>query len=1033
MSTVTWDGLYEAAELGNINLVRIILNRGDGGKKSLALCGAALYGHIDTVKILLERGADVNKFALLRDTVERGQAIFFDQLVYQDLDQNWISKLETELLPTSKPPEVIEEQRQQQYQQQFTAGIAKNVETPFNITITVVGHKGVGKSCFVKQLQKEYIPEGGPGSTDTADFYVNYLGFNPKTGFRKKLDENGEEETGRHRIKRIIDQYLEGEKQETSSLTAAPIPTPGHADPDNRNTPLSIDTEAPRPESSSSEKTSDQPSSSSLKRKKSLTLELSFKKRKILPINRSQQENTTRPVELSPQQKNTIEEIMDTKTDEPMKGFITIYDFGGEEVFYNTHHCLMSDNMVFVLVVDVAMCLDPYKSKEGYDRIEFWLRSFATYAVDHAVSGEGTPPVILIGSHLDVVSPDKETQNKAFVKVLKKLYDNPQLRKIMETHVQDMYPISHLNDSSKNHSMYEIIWKRLVEIAPLQSRWGKPVPARWLALEHQIVKCKRKGDVILTYNALKEINSKSAVPLAEEDIPDFLRNLQLAGTFLCFDHEGENAFVILKPQWIINAFRSIITDPKFTAALTTKLKLQWTQYERSGEIKIDFIRRLWGLHEGSDFLSDEKRIFRAMETLGLLAKPLSDEPNEDIDYYIVPSMLQPAKPEIVRSLLEDPETIITVTLCLKFDNPFIPQAVWDKMIATCIHRFQGLQEYGHDGTDFFQRGFVCLSVDFQWNMIINCSKNVMKVTMFKKDKDPPVPTGAGVNLLGILQFHLNRILELNHQSHLRYQFYLHNDYRFTDNDKMVRVDDLRKTRCLKCHSSNDSRWIERQEIFVWFKRPCQKTKRIPSDQVNVVNALPDRNLSVKEVGRVSKYIGTSLQTFFVELKCPYVVIEQKIAENWRLSCRTLITKIFIHLLNAEADVGFTKVADAMTEHGMNPASLFNILDDNRETIFNDENLPRSCLLKCLTEHDAQVIATCVSPKEYFVFFLELGFSPKRIDEFDINYRTDQIANQITAMMKEFVKTRMPTLNTVLLAMQECDMDTQCLLEGLSSL
>ncbi|XP_033725007.1 probable serine/threonine-protein kinase roco5 [Pecten maximus] len=97
--------------------------------------------------------------------------------------------------------------------------------------------------------------------------------------------------------------------------------------------------------------------------------------------------------------------------DEEVKGFVTIYDFGGEKVFYNTHHCFMSSNMVFVVVFDVAMCLDSSRSVAGYEITEYWLKNIATYAIDDRADGKRTPPIILVGSHLDKVSSDVRVLN----------------------------------------------------------------------------------------------------------------------------------------------------------------------------------------------------------------------------------------------------------------------------------------------------------------------------------------------------------------------------------------------------------------------------------------------------------------------------------------------------------------------------------------------------------------------------------------------------------------------------------------------
>ncbi|XP_033738789.1 uncharacterized protein LOC117326235 [Pecten maximus] len=990
-----------AAWKGHKDIIKILLDRGADINKSYPLIRAASEGHRDTVRLLLDNGADWNQLDVLRDAIESGQPDTFDKMVYWDLNQERIAKIKEELSKSSKsdvqdplPEQTWKEQLEQQ--EQFTAGLGESVETPCNINIAVVGHKGVGKSCFIKQIRQEYIPEGGPQSTDIADSYGSYLAYNPNTGYRKKLDENGEEETHRRRLKRIIDLY---QKFETTGKEPSPLPS----------------------------ELSTQPSASST------TTKLLGVQRKRKSHKHPSRSKYAKLMNLSSEQRNIIKEIMQTKTDEgdeQMTGFIKIFEVGGDKVFHNTHRCFMSSNMVFVLVFDVAMCLDPVRSKDGYESIETWLKYIATYAIEQEACGERTPPVILVGSHLDVVSQNKQKQEEAFGAVLGKLYENPQLSKIMENHVQEMYAIAHLNESGKNQDLYEEVWKKMTEIAPLQSRWKKPEPARWLALEHQLVKQKNAGGVILTFEELLEMNNKSAIPLTEHELMDCLRYLTFAGCFLCFDFQSKRPFVVLRPQLIINAFKAIITVPQFTDGLSTKLKLMWTKYESTGVLTLDLIRQLWERNDDKSFLANTKTLLVIMETLYLFVNPLQNNSNDEVDYFIVPSMLRTADPEIIQPVLDDPQTVTTVTLCLKFDNPFISQAVWDKMIATCIHRFPRLNERGHDGSKFIQRGFVCLSVDFLWNVIINCSENVMKITMFKKDTDKSVPAGAGVDLRSILEIYINEILELHHQSHLKYQFYLHNDYSFSSDDKMVKVDDIRRTLHLQCHSSTQSRWLDREDIEVWFKIPGQNRKQTNDDRKQ---DLPDRNLSVKEMGRISRYIGISYQTFFIELGCPFVVLEQKMAENRGFSFRSLITKIFIHLLKIGADVAFPSVADAMSGHGLDPETLYSILDDNRETLFDDDTLSETRLQECLTVNDVPVIAVHVNAKDYFNLFLELGFLPERVDEFCVNFRNYSILNLITAMVEEFIdKTKpCPTLNTVLLAMIECDMDTNSLIKALT--
>ncbi|XP_069103297.1 uncharacterized protein [Argopecten irradians] len=118
-------------------MIRLLIDKGADIKKSDALSKAISFGHGDIVSLLLENGDDPEK-----------------------LSEEHMLRM-TEVIARHQ-----ENVRLQQ--QEYSKGISGTVENPCNITIAVVGHQGVGKSCLVKQLIRESIPEGGPGSTDTA-------------------------------------------------------------------------------------------------------------------------------------------------------------------------------------------------------------------------------------------------------------------------------------------------------------------------------------------------------------------------------------------------------------------------------------------------------------------------------------------------------------------------------------------------------------------------------------------------------------------------------------------------------------------------------------------------------------------------------------------------------------------------------------------------------------------------------------------------------------------------------------------------
>ncbi|XP_069102408.1 uncharacterized protein [Argopecten irradians] len=1010
------NALQHAVKRGHQDIVRFLIESGAEVNNGDVLEEAVKEGNMDVVSLIIERGADIHKSNALETAARTGRTDIVSLLLDKgaNLDQLKTEDGEMPVFNTDVNAIIARRQEQIRQEQEYAEGIKKTVEKPCNITITVVGHKGVGKSCLVKQLKKESIPQGGPGSTDTADFYVNYIAYNPDTGLRKILDKHGEMETGRHQLRHIIYRYQKGEVTEDKALESDQF-TINMTDTHNTKLKAGDREQGNEPDQGRTEEEGVSSSEASAVHAPSL------KRAKTKGLEKK------KDVDVSREQKDVIEEIMHTEiseNDERVKGFITIYDFGGEEVFYNTVHSYLSSNMVFVVVFDVQMCTDPERSAAGYEITEQWLKNIATYAIDISAVDVRTPPVILVGSHLDQVSSDKEEQDATFAHVLQTLYKNPTLQEIMVNHVQDAFPIANLDDSTINQDMYEVMWQKVLDISHLQSRWKKPVAARWTALQHELVRLKHQGVIVLTHGELLDVNRNLPVPLKEDEIKDFLQYLKLNGSFHCYNVHGDSPFAILQAQWTIDAFKKVITDPKFTANLPKILRPQWVQYEKSGILPVRLLMQLWNEER---FLEHKEILCIVMETLNLLAKPLSDDPNDDIGYYIVPCMLKTANPEVLQPLLEDPNTVTTVTLCLKFNNPFIPQAVWDKLIASCIHRFERLNEQGHDNLRFVQRGFVCLAVNGLWNMAINCRDRAMKAIMFTKDAQAK-PKGAGISLFCILENLLQRILDQNQQSHLKYQLYLHNDYRFTSNDKMVKIDELKGFERLECIGPNGFGWIKRDDIYTWFEDPSHEDNQTARLSEEMTHMLPERKLSCKEIGRVSKYIGSGYQTFFVGLGFPSELLQQEMEEHRHLAFRSRITKVFLQLSNMKVDSKFRAVAAEMLQNGMDPGKLIGILDCKEDCVFKDERLPETWLQEILTVNDVPVIARYIGVKAYFNMFLELGLQPQVMDLVDVKYR-NKPADMLKALLETFITETQPppTRSKILLAMQECNMDTESLI------
>ncbi|XP_033763480.1 uncharacterized protein LOC117344762 [Pecten maximus] len=464
---------------------------------------------------------------------------------------------------------------------------------------------------------------------------------------------------------------------------------------------------------------------------------------------RSQSKSGLPTAKLTQQQKEVINLVLHQEVNDlyESKAFVTMYDFGGEDVFYNTHHSLMTSDSIYLLVFNAAACLKEDGENEGLESIVKWLQSIATYAVDVEESKKGTPPVLMIGSHMDLIEGPEVIKKEKLAKFLDKLKSVPGIPEIMEKHIKGFFPISHLYDSSKNKDVFLKMWKTIAEIAPLQSQWKKRIPGKWIALEFELLQKKESGVKVMTIEELMEMNKELTLPLdGVGNLKLFLRYLHLTGFMLCFDLESDNPIIVLNPQWVIDAFKYLITAIKFVCGLTDAERTLWKEFEETGRLPVEVLKMLWGKHPDSKFLDHMYVLVAVMERLGLLVKPLPNDKDDKVNYYVVPGMLKIAGDEetkLMENIVSESTTVKSGTLCIQFQKRFIPRAIWDKFIAACIHRFQPFVVPGKSRFNNCYRGFVALAIDPIWNILIHCSGNVMKLTLFKMKDDSPVVPGTG--------------------------------------------------------------------------------------------------------------------------------------------------------------------------------------------------------------------------------------------------------------------------------------------------
>lgn len=212
---------------------------------------------------------------------------------------------------------------------------------------------------------------------------------------------------------------------------------------------------------------------------------------------------------------------------------LSVWDFGGQEIYYTTHQFFLSDRALYILVWNVA-------KKEEDSRVEYWLKSINARAPN--------APIIIVATHIDDPICTKEYLNETI-----KAIENKYFQQFPS--IQNVCPVS----CKSGHGILELnLW--IQSIVLRQKFMGEIIPKTFAELE-KLVKQEKKKIVppVVSWKELEAMgvmcNIKSSNTLFTA--AQWLHNL---GTIINFQKQkGLEDVVILDPQWLTDVMSTIVT------------------------------------------------------------------------------------------------------------------------------------------------------------------------------------------------------------------------------------------------------------------------------------------------------------------------------------------------------------------------------------------------------------------------------------------------------------------------------------------
>ncbi|XP_060553613.1 probable serine/threonine-protein kinase roco8 isoform X3 [Ruditapes philippinarum] len=696
------------------------------------------------------------------------------------------------------PPEI--QQMDQTSIQLYKQLLDEGYEVVYNIRVVVVGHKGAGKTTLTKRLFNRDVVIGKEESTNGIEVHVDRCKVLLEKGQWIISESDKKPTNASNRLVKLL------KKPETFTGS------------DLRKMEVNNDT----------------------------VEEDSFEK-----ADKKDVSDETKKRKLAKDWQDTLDESMQMPTVDSKTADVSIWDFAGQTEFYDTHQVFLSKRAIYLLVTDMSKQVndiveDGNKNWKISEFVDFWLTSIYEFCGTKDSDG---PPVILVGTFADKLKQvtnqesKEETIGTFFCDLRKCLIDYKATFNLLKKCI----PI----DNSIKDDKIEELKQHIVEQASKQAYWGEHYPAKWITLERSIGKWKDKGEKILKKDQLFDLNSKLPVPIKQKDGLDlFLRFHHDSGNILYFSEEELSNTIVLDPQWLIDAFKSLITARYFCISQDPAIFQEWIKFEESAILKVTLVEKIWELKESTKF--HKHLLLKYLEKLGIIAKPHHLPGTTDVtDYYFAPCFLKQTPPDDLLSPERLPENRrSTSKLCLTTELHFLHAAVFNKLLAACINKWQLSKR---DGKYLVYRGCAIFDLEQNHTLYVYFFNHVIQIWLTKCSTKKEKPSQSVC--LDVYTFLLDRLTNcLNRSGNVKVLFKCSSS-KHNSIENMFPIDELSEKSEVVCKCTTEEHVFETKELTEYWlnskkfpKDSCIFDGRLivlDSNQINVLEA----SLNEKPIGQ----------------------------------------------------------------------------------------------------------------------------------------------------------------------------------------
>ncbi|PAA77610.1 hypothetical protein BOX15_Mlig015348g2 [Macrostomum lignano] len=234
---------------------------------------------------------------------------------------------------------------------------------------------------------------------------------------------------------------------------------------------------------------------------------------------------------------------------------LSCWDFAGQEEFYATHQCFLSQRAIYLLIYSLQSCFTVEGCDAELRRLKPWLVNIKAQAP--------ACPVICVGTHADTLpssGPNRDTIIANIRTRIETMIRRPGFPEIVE-----YVEVNAIRDNASVERLRTVIQSAL-EAFKVKGHhvMGQMVPESYVKLETLVMERARNTGQdlpVLQWYQLRKMATDAGLNMNDEKLSQAVRFLHESGVLLHFDDSTYrlNNLYFIDPQWLCRMMAQIVT------------------------------------------------------------------------------------------------------------------------------------------------------------------------------------------------------------------------------------------------------------------------------------------------------------------------------------------------------------------------------------------------------------------------------------------------------------------------------------------